>query len=340
MWAGKPGRFVFDTGAGVTMLDAGTFPDLKATDEAADVSAISGHMNLRYYWPPALKVGPFALNRCGPVVCIDLSDARALTGEPIIGILGVSAFDACVAQIDVDAGKLRLLPSDFREHPEWGTPLPLRLDDTLRTPVVRLNVEGHEGEYNIDTGNQESLSLTADVFDAIARAKALKVVSLPYWDATGQHAEECARSPHLDIAGMRHRELVIDRASGSTGSTGILGLGFLERYVVTIDLPGHRLYLKPGRQFDRQENRNMSGLRIARKDGSLVVHTVLPSSPGGEAGVREGDVVVELDGKPVESLSVRTFVQLFESAEGREVSLTLQRGDRRLSVNFRLRRQV
>jgi S1-C subfamily serine protease len=75
-----------------------------------------------------------------------------------------------------------------------------------------------------------------------------------------------------------------------------LGLGFLSRYVVTLDFKNSRLYLKKGRLVNREEPRDASGLRIVRVDGDTVVESVSPGSPAAKCGIRQNDLLLEVDG--------------------------------------------
>ena len=59
--------------------------------------------------------------------------------------------------------------------------------------------------------------------------------------------------------------------------------------------------LSPGRQgedLDRQDGQRL-GLRLAPGRGGVVVAEVESASPAARQGLREGDVIVEVAGKPV-----------------------------------------
>ena len=72
------------------------------------------------------------------------------------------------------------------------------------------------------------------------------------------------------------------------------------------------------------------GLRLLF-DRGVVLSDVVPSGPGAQAGLRPGDVVVALDGKPMEN--ARQFdVNLYRHAPGETVTLSVRRGQQSLDV--------
>ncbi len=66
-----------------------------------------------------------------------------------------------------------------------------------------------------------------------------------------------------------------------------------------------------------------TGVLVGRGEGGLIVRYVSPESPGAQAGVREGDELLALDGVPVEN-SFEAIMQL-QGAPGSVVVLTVRR---------------
>lgn len=80
-----------------------------------------------------------------------------------------------------------------------------------------------------------------------------------------------------------------------------------------------------GLAFDVEEE----GVRVAR------VH---PSTPAEAAGVRDGDLILAVDGTPVEGMTAASFVQVGTGEEGSTVTLELERDGKVRTLQFKRQR--
>jgi S1-C subfamily serine protease len=105
---------------------------------------------------------------------------------------------------------------------------------------------------------------------------------------------------------------------------GVIGNGLLRRFRVTIDLSNHRLILEPGALVDVPYDYDLTGFTIVANGQVFGLGSVEHGTSADRAGLRPGDVIEELDGRPVRGMRLadlqRAFVQ-----DGRDRQLKIRR---------------
>jgi hypothetical protein len=173
-------------------------------------------------------------------------------------------------------------------------------------------------------------SLDTKVFDAlVSRGKARLVQSNLVSEIVGDNRRRNAVVAEMNIRHLRHTNLSFSDHWGP--GTNILGLGFWERYNVTFDFPNHLIYLQPSKQINKPDTQDLSGLKLGRIDGRVVVKAVDKESPAARAGIQAQDVLLRIDGE--DGTSIRLYEILLRlHSEGKTVRLTIKRGDRLFGV--------
>jgi S1-C subfamily serine protease len=98
------------------------------------------------------------------------------------------------------------------------------------------------------------------------------------------------------------------------------------------------VHLKKGKNFDRADAHDLSGLHVLRKNGQAVINSVDKGSTAETAGLKPGDVLVRVgDAKPDE-------VSLFQRrncfcAEDTKLRLTVRRDDKEVEIVLALGRE-
>lgn len=82
------------------------------------------------------------------------------------------------------------------------------------------------------------------------------------------------------------------------------------------------------------------GVRIQQTRRGVRVVEVVPGSPADESGLREGDLIVEVDGEPANGMRLREFVDRLTGPEGTEVEFVLsyEEDDERVREPMRITR--
>ena len=82
------------------------------------------------------------------------------------------------------------------------------------------------------------------------------------------------------------------------------------------------------------------GMELGERNGSLTVISPLKGSPAEAAGIRSGDIVVGVDGKPTEKMAVDQAVKIIRGEVGTTVTLTLRRAGEAAPLTVKVVRQT
>lgn len=80
------------------------------------------------------------------------------------------------------------------------------------------------------------------------------------------------------------------------------------------------------------------GLEVAEQDGRIVVVTPIDGSPADRAGVRQGDVLLDIDGRPVEPARLEDAIERMRGFVGSTVHLVVSRAGEPEPLQFVLER--
>jgi hypothetical protein len=108
---------------------------------------------------------------------------------------------------------------------------------------------------------------------------------------------------------------------------GILGSDVLQQFEITFDLKNDRIFLRPDTLYKREPYRYVTiGIQIANNgQGGFEIMSVWQDSPAARVGLQQGDVLKEVDGKPVETFSAERVSTMLHAKEGTEIKLGVER---------------
>jgi carboxyl-terminal processing protease len=82
------------------------------------------------------------------------------------------------------------------------------------------------------------------------------------------------------------------------------------------------------------------GLEVTQADGLLKVITPIDDTPGARAGIRPGDIIVEINGHSTDGLGLDNAVTKMRGAPGTQITLTLKRSGINTPVHVTLTREI
>ncbi|HQT45877.1 MAG TPA: S41 family peptidase [Acidocella sp.] len=82
------------------------------------------------------------------------------------------------------------------------------------------------------------------------------------------------------------------------------------------------------------------GLEVTQTSGLLKVITPIDDTPGSRAGIKPGDIIVEIDGHPTDGLTLDNAVAKMRGTPGTKITLTLKRNGITAPVHVTLTREI
>jgi predicted aspartyl protease len=335
---GKPVSLMFDTG----------FSGSVVVDNTINLGKPTGSMTLRDFVreseAPTVKLtsltlGAKKIDPTGMVaVLTPPSDYSFAFNTHCDGIMGFEVIKHEITEINFENKK-------FIFHPKT-VDITKRTPDNKRTFKTKLLPIGNNSmEMAVELPNGKSMTLALDTgnsFYATTHKDVLQRVGL--WDqdkepkftslsgvASGTVTSFNIRVPDVKIFGIPVKDSVwdiIDLPSSSAEGDGTIGFGFLKNFNITIDYERRTVWFEnfTGKTID--DPLGETGISATYSDSSkgIVVARVSPDSPAAEAGVKERDVILSLNGQDLHRETYRQMRGLLEGPVGSKVKLAIQRG--------------
>ncbi|MGH8128053.1 MAG: aspartyl protease family protein [Gammaproteobacteria bacterium] len=269
-------------------------------------------------------------------------------GVEFDGLTGPAVFRRFVVRIDYAAQTLTLIqPKDFKPA-DAGTAVPFTFIGG-RIPEVEGSIDGLSGEFEIDTGSRAALSLFAPFakkHDLVARYDATPP-TVDGWGVGGSAKSRIARGGTLMIGNVAVHNPVVEISTATKGAfadkqiAGNIGGAILKHFTVTFDYAKQIMYLKPNKNYSMPMNYDRAGMWFNGTDGNFEVKSVLAGGPADKAGLKVGDVITKVNGKPADKLSVSGLREMLrDGAPGSRVKLTVSSDGKTRTVTLVLRRLI
>jgi len=117
-----------------------------------------------------------------------------------------------------------------------------------------------------------------------------------------------------------------------------LTYGAINGMIQALGDEGHTRFLTPEEVAQQQTDISGTffgiGARVGMKDGLPVVVAPFDGSPADQAGLKAGDIIIEVDGEDVTSLTLQDTIDRIRGEKGTEVVLTVFRPDTNKSVDI------
>ncbi|MBP6014433.1 MAG: aspartyl protease family protein [Alphaproteobacteria bacterium] len=275
---------------------------------------------------------------------VPLEKLNDVEGVPFHGMIGYELFKRFVVRIDYEARKLTLTDPSIWNEQGAGVAVPFVFNGTV--PEIEGDIDGVPAAFDIDTGSRASVGLNSPFVQRHAlRARFVpNVEAVTGWGIGGPTRASVARVKRLRLGSIAINDVIVDMSRHTQGvmshgaPAGSVGSGLLKRFAMTFDYAGQRVFFLPHERTATRDAFDRSGLWINRGGGGFRIDGVVARSPAGEAGLKDGDVITAVDGKPASAMSLSELRDRMRDAPlGSEVRLSVRSGGVMRAVVLRLR---
>jgi outer membrane lipoprotein-sorting protein len=344
----RPLNFILDSGAGGPVVDTDVAKKLglQTVGKLEARGAGEGTQEANLLTLHRMRVGDVVIDSAA-ATAISLSFLNKYEGMPIEGIVGYDLFSRFVVKIDYQNEKITLYePSRFKYEGK-GESIPITLEDNH--PHVKAIVDGkYEGNFVIDCGARSSLTLHTPFVEEhnLLSNSGKKVDVLAGVGVGGKVMGKATRMQSIQIGDFIIPAPLTNLSSAKAGAfssektDGNIGGGILKRFTVIFDYGNSRMILEPNANFAYEDNLDMAGLWLTRENDTTRVDFVVDDSPAGRAGVKEGDVIVSVNGKLAKDLQLRNIRQTLMSGPGNTVALTISSKGKERTIDLTLQKLI
>jgi membrane-associated protease RseP (regulator of RpoE activity) len=280
-------------------------------------------------------------------MALPLPELSAAMGRPLDGIIGGEFIKQFVVEVDYQALTIRLHDPATFIYRGAGETIPIDFVNVTH-PVVTATVtpvggEPVERKFIVDIGAGQALTLHSPFVEErqLLGPGSTTFRALGGAGAGGRTVGRFGRVESLRIGSFTLTRPITMFSQDKAGAfanpalAGNLGAQIMTRFRTYFDYSRKRLILEPSLTYRDSFDRAFSGvaLRAAGSDyRTFRVLDVLEDSAASEAGLKEGDVIVAIDDRPAERLTISIIQELFEKPVS--YAVTLRRGEQTLKVTL------
>ena len=209
-----------------------------------------------------------------------------------------------------------------------------------RLPQVRGSIDGVEGAFEIDTGSRASLTLLpafATGNNLAGRTNA-KIEAITGAGQNGPVRSLLGRGKILKLGTVEVPFPVVAiplLAAGPMARSdlaGNVGFGILRQFAVTYDLPNDAIYFERYINYGTPDIADRGGVWLELAADGFKVIDVVAAGPAAQAGLKNGDVIVEVNGRAWSELTLPVVRDILRGTPGVRVRVKTGGGTERAIV--------
>jgi Trypsin-like serine proteases, typically periplasmic, contain C-terminal PDZ domain len=274
-------------------------------------------------------------------VTISMKGTWPLIGQAIYGNIGREILKHFIVQFDYEKHVLTLFDPAKFHYSGKGQHFP----SPMRGEISGPDGKAISTEFSVDTGAGGTTITAALVRENHLLEKVTQKIPSPsHGIGNGVSDDVVGRlgDIHLGTYSLKNPLVALSRDTvGSLSRDAFVNMGgnLLSRFTVTIDYIHHEVTLEANSHIDEPFLADASGL-VMEAGGddfrTFTVKGVVADSPGDKAGLKEGDIIAEIDGTAAGKYALWELQNILKES-GKEHSLTVRRDGKAVKAQIHLR---
>lgn len=324
---------MLDSGAETTVLDK-AYAETLGIKPTAVVEAVGtgGRDVAELASGVTIRIGEVEL-RDMTVALMDLKPIATAIGRPLPVVLGKEVMNALTVQLDF-AGKTITFHDPARFRPEPGF-VAVPVSNVAGLHAIPASIEGGPPVLlDFDLGSGQPLLVFPAYWKPHAMLEKRPTSRSMSGGVGGMRPRNVAMVKSLTVAGVTVRDIPAvfgddDNSAFNVGHTGgNIGMPILGRFDLVTDYARGRLLLRPRPDAVAAPfAKDRTGMVARFAGGAFTVALVAPGSPAEAAGLKTGQVITAVNGRPAAELGVAGLTTLRTGPAGQALALTLQTGE-------------
>jgi hypothetical protein len=340
--------FNLDTGLEISIFDSEQAKGLGL--ELFDKSSISvpgGIIELAFTNNVSLNLaGIELLNQ--RMQTLPLTVFAPVLGRPIHGILGHDFFKRFVVEIDYTRQVINLYDPTNYQYSGDGEIVHVTIENDepfIQAKIIPADHAPVEAKLKVDTGSTDALGLNGSFIQDMQLVNSKqKVLPQPGVALGGITENYVTRIGDLQIGNLLIENPIVGYSKdlSRTGDAGTIGGEIFHRFRVIFDYSHEQLILEKNSSFNEPYTYDSSGLFLVAEGSNFELPKVLrviENTPATTAGLREGDIILQIDHQPAKKLTLDQIRQLFKQ-DGQTYLLTIERNGKTSNLTITLRELI
>jgi hypothetical protein len=294
-------NFVFDTGAGGSVISKKLADSLhlEVKGEISVNDALGNNSKLQVVRIRELDINGIKYFDLGAVVSnFEQNPAlKCIAGD---GIIGVNIITNCNWIVDYQKKTITATDSALT-FPAAYTSLP------FKGFVPRINLKIGSTEFKnvmVDLGSNESITIPNR---ELQKHPGFKISDIAYRKVDGSTQglngarQDTVMVYYSDSVKIGNRNLQHTNITTAKNSILKVGENVWNKQLFALDYKNKKIYMGPLADTSHKQFLKGFGLRISMKNEKQVVTALFDNSPASDAGIKIGDEITEINGKPISS---------------------------------------